>query len=152
MQMNNPSISRVRRIAGNFLIFLGGLVLIASAGTKLAHVPPVVTQLNSWGFEGSKLTLVATLEISSALLFLVPPTRSIGLLLVSSYMGGAIATHMQHGQSYLLPAILLSLLWQGAWLRHPEILWSLSHLVLGTSQLAHKEPWESAVGEIGNEF
>ena len=62
-----------------------------------------------------------------ALLLLVPPTRSVGLLLVSGLLGGAIATHMQHGQSYVGPAVLLVLVWLGAWLRHPETLWSLTH-------------------------
>ncbi len=148
MQINNPSTNRRRRITGNVLIFLGGLVLIASASAKFAHVPQVVTQLNSWGFDGNKLMLIAIVEVSSALLFLVPFTRSAGLLLVSAYMGGAIATHIQHDQSFLQPAVVLAVLWLGTWLRHPETLWSLSHPALGTSQLAHKEHWESALREI----
>jgi TRAP-type uncharacterized transport system fused permease subunit len=132
--MDNPSTSRTRRIAGSFLIFPGGLVLIASAGAKLAQVPQVVTEFNAFGFEG-KVTLVAILEVLSALLFLVPSSRSIGLLLVSAFLGGAIATHVQHAQSPLVPCVVLSLLWLGAWLRHPETLWSVSHRAHGTSQL-----------------
>jgi len=58
------------------------------------------------------------------LLFLVRSTRAIGLLLVSAYLGGAIATHIQHGQAPSQPVFVLSLLWLGASLRHPGILWS----------------------------
>ena len=114
------------RTAGNVLIFLGGLVLIGSASAKFAQVPQVVSELNGFGFQG-KLMLIATGEALSALLLLITPTRSIGLLLVSGLLGGAIATHMQHGQSYVGPAVLLVLVWLGAWLRHPETLWSLTH-------------------------
>src|SRR5213078_4407610 len=70
---------------------------------KFAQVPQVVSELNGFGFQG-KLMLIATGEALSALLLLVPPTRSIGVLLVSGLLGGAIATHMQHGQSYVGPA------------------------------------------------
>ena len=114
------------RTAGNVLIFLGGLALIGSASAKFAQVPQVVSELNGFGFQG-KLMLIATGEALSALLLLVPPTRSIGVLLVSGLLGGAIATHMQHGQSYVGPAGLLVLVWLGTWLRHPETLWSLTH-------------------------
>jgi hypothetical protein len=118
----------MRRIGGNTLIVLGGLVLIASAMAKLAQVPQVVAQLNGSGFAG-RIGLLAAVELTTAVLFLVPATRSAGLLLVSSFMGGVIATHMQHGESYLMPSVLLGLFWIGAWPRHPEIAWSLKHPV-----------------------
>lgn len=113
-----------RRVAGNILIFLSGLMLLGSAGAKLAHVPKVVSELGAMGFDDGKLLFVALLEVASALLFLVPSTRSAGLLLVSSFLGGAIATHLQHAQSIAGPSFVLVLLWCGAWLRHPEVQWS----------------------------
>jgi hypothetical protein len=122
--MNNSS--GMRRIAGNTLIAIGGLILAASATAKFAQVPQVVAQLNSFGFEG-RIRLLAAGELTTAILFLVPATRSAGLLLVSSFMGGVIATHMQHGESYLMPSVLLALFWVGAGLRHPEVAWSLNH-------------------------
>jgi hypothetical protein len=115
---------KTRRAIGTTLIVLGGALLLGSAGAKLAHVPQVVAQMNSVGFLGEKVTFVAILELVSALLFLIPATRSAGLLLVSSFLGGAIATHLQHGQPILPPSIMLILLWVGAWMRHPIILWN----------------------------
>ena len=102
--MNPSPVSKTRRITGNILMFLSGLMLLGSAGAKFAHVPQVVEQSAALGFMGSRLTFIAILEVTSALLFLIPLTRSIGLLLVSSYLGGAIATHMQHGQPFFGPA------------------------------------------------
>jgi hypothetical protein len=47
-------------------------------------------------------------------------------LLASAYMGGAIATHVQHGQPFIQPAMILTIIWAGAWLRHPQVLWSMN--------------------------
>jgi hypothetical protein len=126
--MNIPS--DMRRTAGNTLIIIGGLILAASAAAKFAQVPMVVAKLNGLGFEG-RIQLIAAGEMATAILFLIPATRSAGLLLVSSLMGGVIATHMQHGESYLMPSVLLLLFWLGAWLRHPEIAWSLNRRAIG---------------------
>jgi len=106
------------------LITLSGIMLLGSATAKLAHVPGMVNQLTAAGFSPDKVVFIALLEVSSALFFLLPVTRSAGLLLVSSFLGGAIATHLQHSQSIVPPSIVLLLIWLGAWLRHPEVLWS----------------------------
>jgi hypothetical protein len=146
--MSDLPIGRVRRTAGNILIFLGGLALIASAATKFTHVVPVVKQLAAIGFDGGRLMIIATLEVFSAAMFLIPRTRSIGLLLISSYMGGAIAAHLGHGEPVYQPAFVLALLWIGAYLRHPEVLWSLK-LSTGTgSQVAKQASQQTALRQI----
>jgi DoxX-like family len=81
-------------------------------------------QLAAAGFSPDKVMFVAFLELLSSVLFLVPATRCFGILLASSFLGGAIATHLQHAQSIVLPSIVLLLIWLGTWLRHPEVLWS----------------------------
>ena len=119
--------SGARRIAGNLLIYGAGLLLIASSASKFAHVPVVVSEMTSLGLTGPKLILVACLEVSTGLLFLFGPARSLGLLVISSYMGGVICAHIVTDQ-YLavVPAsVVLGSCWLGAFLRHPQILWSL---------------------------
>ena len=126
MRTDSSSISNTRRITGNILISLGSVLLVGSSVAKFAHVPKVAAELAAMGFDGDRLLAIAALEILAALLFLVRSTRSLGLLLVSAYMGGAIATHVGHGSSPLQPAFVLALLWLGAYLSHPQILWSFS--------------------------
>lgn len=118
--------TRVHRMVGNMLIFLPGLVVAVSSIVKFAGVPGVVQSMTADGFSGGKLTLVATLEIFSAALFLFPRTRSFGVLLMSSFLGGAICTHVQMGEyaKGIGPSILLILAWIGTWLRHPQALWT----------------------------
>jgi len=113
--------SKVRNIVSNILIFLPTIALLASSFTKFAHVPAIVAQMTAVGFSGTRLLIVAVLEFASAMVFLVPKTRSFGLLLVSAYLGGAIAAQLGHGLPPEPPAVLLTLLWIGTWLRQKYV-------------------------------
>src|SRR5262249_8558473 len=86
-------------------------------------------QMAGIGFAGGKLAFIAMLEIVSAALYLWPRTRSVGLLMVSSYLGGAICAHVQHNEfvKALSPSLLLLLACTGTGLSHPQVLWSLDH-------------------------
>ena len=121
----NTTVGKGRARAGTVLIYLLGFMLVGSALVKFAQVPAVLAQFRVLGFEDGRLTFIGILELVCAVLFMLPRTRSIGLLLISSYLGGAIATHVGHGQPTAVePAFLLGLFWLGVWLRHPQILWS----------------------------
>lgn len=147
MQSNVQTKSR-RTTGGTVLITLGGIMLIGSAGAKFARIPKVTAQLGAYGFDGDKLMFIAALEVVCAVLFLVPRTRSFGLLMVSSFMGGAIATHMQHSESIIQPAFVLALLWLGAWLRHPELLRNLNSFTPTGTPLEQQRRRERALGRI----
>ena len=137
---------RIRWIAGNILIFLPGLVVTMSSIAKFAGVPGVVHNMAADGFANGKLTLVALLEILSAALFLFPRTRSFGVLVLSSFLGGAICTHVQMSEyaKGIGPFILLTLAWIGVWLRHPQALWSPDRGCLATAVTQNRqESWES---------
>ena len=116
-----PRVSKVRNIVSNILIFLPAIVLVVSSFAMFAHVPGDVTQLAALGFDGPRLMIVAVLGLASATLFLVPKTRPFGLLLVSAYLGGAIAAHLGHGQYPAPPAAFLALIWIGTWLKKSYI-------------------------------
>jgi DoxX-like protein len=144
MKMQTASISKKRRMGGNFLIGLTGLPLIGSAVSKFAHIPAVVTQMAAIGFDNDRLMFVAFLEVVCTALFLIPATRSIGLLLISAYLGGAVATHLQHGLPLSQPSFVLALIWLGMWLRHPEILWSFGKSGASGNALSYQEQRKGA--------
>ena len=118
----------VRVRVGTFLIYLSCIVLAGSAAAKFAQVPAVAAKLAVLGFDGSKLLFIACLELSSAILFAFPRTRGFGLLLVTAYLGGAVAAHIAHDQLPLKPTLVLGLSWIGTSLRHPEVLQSRARL------------------------
>ena len=107
------------------LTALAGLILLGSGTAKLLGVPAVVQQLDSYGFDGT-IPLVGTLELLSGLLLLTPRLRSVGFVFASAFLGGAIATHVQHHQPFAgVPAFfVLVLTWAGVWLEYPVSLWS----------------------------
>ena len=115
-----------RQVIGQVLVILAGAVLVLSASMKFAAIPPIARQMAADGFGGSKLTFLAVLELFCAALFLWPRTRSLGLLLVSAYLGGAICLHVQLGEypKSLPPAAILALAWTGILLKHPQAFWS----------------------------
>lgn len=135
---SNGTQQRTRSIAGNILIFLSGLAVTLGAIVKFAGVPGVVQTMAAAGFSGGKLTFVAALEFLSAALFLLPRTRSFGLLMLSAFLGGAICSHVQMGEyaKGIGPSVILSLAWVGTWLRHPQALWSADRDLSLTSRSA----------------
>jgi DoxX-like family len=116
-----------RAIGGLVLIVLPGLALTGSSIAKFAGIPAVSDSMAALGFSGAKLTFVAVLEIVGAALFLWKRTRSIGILWISAYLGGAICAHVRANefQKAVSPAMVLALAGIGTWLRHPAMLWSM---------------------------
>jgi len=124
-KQTEESLEMKKQTAGNIVITLLGILLLGSAAAKLAHIPKVETQMAAMGFGGNKLLFIALLELASAALFLLPLTRSFGLLLVSSYLGGAIATHVRVGSPLmshkLFPIYIAILVWGGIYLRESRL-------------------------------
>jgi hypothetical protein len=127
---------------GNALIRFSGFVLAFSSLVKFVHGAKPTAYMSFLGYEDEKMFLIAAIELAIAVLFLRLRTRSVGLLLVSSYLGGAIAAHVashplnnsaaivvfnfHHPYLGALPAtVVLASAWIGVYLRHPEALWSV---------------------------
>jgi hypothetical protein len=115
--------SKGRRIAAWIMTTLITLVFVSSAVFKFSAAPQVVEVFQKWGL-GDKVLLIGIGELVSALLFFIPRTNSLGVLLLSAYMGGAIVTHMQNAEPYYGQSVLLLLIWVTGYLRHPELLQS----------------------------
>jgi hypothetical protein len=119
-----------------------GIVLILSSVVKFLHPAKAVAYMAFLGYVDEKLFLIAGIELAIAILFLYRPTRVVGALLVSGYLGGAIAAHLadhplvgaapiilfnaHHQYLGTLPGlVLLICAWAGLWLHHPELFSSL---------------------------
>lgn len=121
----DKSMSRRRKIISWMLIGLTGALTVFVAVEKLTAGPDamIVQNFIKWGLEG-KLTLIGSQELLIALLFLIPRTSSLGVLLMTAHFSGAIATHLEHGEAMLIPgpALILLIAWIGYYLRYPEML------------------------------
>ena len=64
---------------------------------------------------------IGILEILVAVIYLIPQTSVLGAILVTGYMGGAIATHVRISDPFYIQALIPILSWVGLWLRDPRI-------------------------------
>jgi len=93
--------------------------LMASADAEIA------VNFVKWGLDG-KLILIGMGELIAAILFLIPRTSSLGVLLLSAHLGGAIVTHMSNGEMFIPQVVMLLLVWGANYLRNPEMLASFT--------------------------
>jgi hypothetical protein len=108
--------SKLKNIIAWVIAGLLTALFVFSASGKFLH-PEQMEQLNL----GNWRVIIGIGEISSALLFLFPKTNKFGLLLLSSYMGGAIIIHMTNSLSIVMPSLVLILVWLVGYLRNPEL-------------------------------
>ncbi len=113
--------TKTKNIIGWVLSGLIGLMLCASALDKILSSEHAVQMASSFGLTAGSYSILGIIEVISVLLFLYPRTAGFGLLLLSSYLGGAIATHLQHGQDILFPSVIETVVWIAAILRLPEL-------------------------------
>lgn len=112
---------KTRNIIGWILSALLAIVFIGSAVIKLNASEGMLKTAAIWGISPDMLKLVAFVEIIAIVLFIIPRTGLLGTLLVAAYLGGAIATHIEHGLSPFPPMIIEALAWITATVRFPEL-------------------------------
>tara|TARA_Y100000815_G_C13310549_1_gene488309 strand:- start:122 stop:490 length:369 start_codon:yes stop_codon:yes gene_type:complete len=112
---------KTKKIIGWSLSGLVALMLIASAVDKIFGSEHALEMASSFGLSAKPYAILGMIEILSVLLFLYPRTGILGTLLLSSYFGGAIATHLQHQQDIIFPMAIEALIWITAIIRFPEL-------------------------------
>jgi hypothetical protein len=112
---------KLRNILGWIFSGLLCLMLLASAADKVSGSAHSLQMGSSFGLSPETYRLLGLIEAASVLFFLWPRTGVLGTLLVSSYLGGAIATHLQHQQGILFPVGIEAFVWVTAVIRFPEL-------------------------------
>jgi len=108
--------------AGRIAGALPALAMIMSGAMKLSHNPKVVDVfVHKFGYSEDSLLTIGLLELACVLVYVVPRTTLLGALLVTAYLGGAVATHVRVGDAFVIPVVLGVLVWVGLYLRDPRI-------------------------------
>ena len=111
------------KIIGWVLTGLIALVFIASALFKLTGSGETAEKnAATFGLTLDTIKIVGVVELLCIALFIIPRTGILGTLLVAAYLGGAIATHLEHQMPVLAPCIIQAVVWITAILRFPELL------------------------------
>ncbi len=98
-------------------------IVLSSARWKLTSDPWYVSEWQRLGWETPALPLVASLQLGAIGLLLIPRTAVLGAVLLTGYMGGAIASYVRIGEFYppLVPLSTALLAWLGVYLREPRL-------------------------------
>lgn len=98
-------------------------VVATSAHWKLTRNPFYVAEFARIGWPESALTLLACLQLGCIILFIFPPTAVLGAVLLTGYLGGAVAAYTRIGQPYpvLVPLSTSMIAWAGIWLRDERL-------------------------------
>ena len=107
--------------SGIVMSALPALLMVFSAIMKFAHPPAVVDGFNHLGLPIDLVIKLGVLEIACAVIYLIPRTAFLGAILVTAYLGGAIATTVRVGDAYLATVIAGVFVWGGLYLRDPRL-------------------------------
>lgn len=106
---------------GRILSVVPALMLLFSATMKLMHHPKVVEGFGKFGYAEGAIAVIGVTEVVCTLLYAIPQTSILGAILLTGYLGGAVATHVRIGDAFAAPLILGVLLWAGLFLRDSRL-------------------------------
>jgi DoxX-like family len=98
-------------------------VVCTSAHWKLTHNPGYLKMFVQIGWPDSVLTLLACLQLGAIILYVFPPTAVLGAVILTGYLGGAVAayTRIEYFYPITVPFSTAVIAWFGIWLREPRL-------------------------------
>ena len=106
---------------GYALTGIAGLFFVMDAVMKLLQLPVVFETMAQLGWPTSSVMPLAVILLVGTILYLVPRTSVLGAVLLTGYLGGAIATHARIGSPLLthtlFGAYMGVVMWGGLYLR-----------------------------------
>jgi len=102
--------------AGRIMGALPALFLLIDGAMKLVKPEPVVKATVELGYPESVLFGLGMVLLACTVLYLIPQTAVLGAILLTGYLGGAVATHVRVGAGWFsisFPIVLGVLLWGG---------------------------------------
>jgi DoxX-like protein len=116
-------VSKPARLTGRILSGLVIVFLLFDGAIKLVPWPVVTETMDKMGYGASEnlARSLGIITIVCTVLYSIPPTSILGAILLTGYLGGAMASHVRIGSplfSHILFGFYLGLMvWGGLWLR-----------------------------------
>jgi hypothetical protein len=115
----------LQRAAGLALSWLTVLFLLFDSAGKLLQVQPVIDGTLQLGYPSNSVFSLGVVLLSCVVAYAVPRTSVLGALLLTGYLGGAVATHVRVQNPLfshvLFPIYISVLLWGGLILRDARL-------------------------------
>jgi|CXWL01.1.fsa_nt_gi hypothetical protein len=131
---SSPASSGKLLWVGRILSAIPVLFLTVDAAMKIANLAVVVAASRQIGWPVELAPVLGLVELGCVLVYLVPRTSLLGAILLTGYLGGAVATNVRIGaplaSHVLFPVYVALLVWGG--------------LVLRDGRLGQLLPWRSS--------
>jgi|SRR5215472_14519902 len=120
---SNTQISHVAKGAlwgGRVISTLVALLLLLDGVMKLIKPAPVIEATVRLGYSVETILPIGIVLMICTVIYLIPRTAILGAILLTGYLGGAVATHVRAGEGafpILFPVAFGVLLWGGLYLR-----------------------------------
>ena len=123
--MTVESSAKKRSTAGYVLTGLVAAFLTFDTVMKLLQLAPAVQGTTELGYPAGTVIVIGVIELVCLVIYLVPRTSVLGALVLTGYLGGAIATHVRVGSPLpthtLFPIYVALMVWGGLYLRESRL-------------------------------
>src|SRR5207248_2380364 len=93
-----------------------------SGAMKLARAEDAVKGFEHLGYPEHLALALGVVEVGCTLVYLLPRTAVLGAILLTGYLGGAVASHARLSEpQFVAPLVLGVLIWGGLFLRDPRV-------------------------------
>jgi hypothetical protein len=122
---DNAGVSRRRIRTARILVTVPVLFLVWDSVIKLLVIAPVRDGLTRLGYPIDLAVGIGIVELACLAVFLIPRTAIPGAVLLTGFLGGAVATHVRVGDPLfthvLFPIYVAVLLWGGLFMRDARL-------------------------------
>jgi hypothetical protein len=122
---STSSVAKKTRTVSYTLTALVSLFLAFDTALKVLRLAPAVEGTTALGYPANTVFPIGLIELVCLALYLVPRTSVLGALLLTGYLGGAIATHVRAGSPLLshtlFPIYVALLVWGALYLRETRL-------------------------------
>jgi hypothetical protein len=123
--MNTERRTDRRFVIGSILTGLVSTFLAFDVVLKVLQLAPAVETTTQLGYPVETILWIGLIELVFLVLYLVPRTSILGAVLLTGYLGGAIATHVRVGSPLLgytfFPIYVAAMVWGGIYLRDARL-------------------------------
>ncbi len=112
---------------------LSAFLILASASGKFTQWEGKAEMFAKLGWTEDVMFKIGIVEVTITVLFLIPRTAFIGAILLTGYLGGAVATHVRVADPYFMPIIIGVVAWVALGLRDPRVFTMAFKSIIDTS-------------------
>ncbi len=113
--------STLQTWAGRILTALPALMLVFSASMKFMGGPDLAKGFEHLGWPLPQSLILGVVEIAVTVIYLIPRTAVLGAILVTGYLGGAMAAHARIEEPWIVQFLLGVMVWGGLYFRDERI-------------------------------